>query len=72
MTRRSRRVTLERLRMLSEEGGATMRFFVRPGSRRGPWIWLDPEDVPDFCMEEAEAEIERVEGRWRVVRLLTP
>jgi hypothetical protein len=63
-------VLLQRLRDHAVRGGRTMRFYVRPGSRSRAWIWLRREDVPDFEGETAWAAVERVGGRWRVVKLV--
>lgn len=49
-------------------GDRTLRYFVRPGSRKGKWLWFDPEDVPPFEGDNAFFECKRVRGGWEVLR----
>ena len=58
---------IERLRVPEGEGYRTARYFVRPGSRRGKWLWLDPAQVPEFEGKVGWFEIERIKGGWKVL-----
>ena len=46
----------------------TLRYFIRAGTRRSPWVWFDPGQVPAFEGEHAWFECERIKGGWRVLR----
>jgi len=59
------RQTFKINRMANE--GRTLRFFIRPGSRKGRWHWFDHDQVPEFEGEEAHFECERVKGGWKVL-----
>lgn len=61
-----RTVKLERLVM---DGPGQDRWFLRPGSRRGAWVWFDPGEVPFVDARAAWFELERVRGGWKVLRL---
>jgi len=63
-----RTVKLERLRTHREDGHRTMSLFVRPNSRRGAWIWFEPDQVPEFEGDMGWFEIERRTGGWSIVR----
>lgn len=45
-----------------------MSLFVRPNSRRGAWIWFEPDQVPEFEGDMGWFEIERRTGGWSIVR----
>lgn len=63
-----RTVKLERLLVPDGAGGErTARYFIRPGSRRAPWMWFDPEKVPPFEDEVGWFEMERIKGGWKVL-----
>lgn len=65
----TRTMKLERLVIPNGEGDqTTARFFVRPGSRNRPWIWLNPAEVPPFDGAAGWFELERIQGRWKVLR----
>ena len=70
--RTARIVLIERLRTHAADGRRTLRLFVRPGSRRGAWIWFDPAEAPDFEGAAAWFEIERCPTGWRIVRMVGP
>lgn len=59
---------ISKLERLVVDGPRTDRWFIRPGSRNRAWIWFSADEVS--CLDELEAyfELERVRGRWRVVR----
>jgi len=59
---------IERLRSSADDGGRTLSYFIRPGSRRRPWKFFDPAEVPAFEGESAWFEIDRARGAWTVVR----
>lgn len=63
---------IERLRARADDGGRTLSYFIRPGSRRRPWKFFDPAEVPAFEGESAWFEIDRTGGTWTVLREVPP
>jgi hypothetical protein len=61
-----------RLERLAVHGPGKDRWFVRPGSRHGGWIWFDAQEVPFVDGEAADFELERIRGGWRVLRQVEP
>ncbi len=59
---------IERLRSGADDGRRTLSLFIRPGSRRRPWKFFAPEEVPDFDGEVGWFEIDRGRGGWKVLR----
>jgi hypothetical protein len=57
-----------KIERLPGPGGITYRYLVRPGRRRGQWIWFDPHEVPEFEGAFAHFECERIPGHWKVLR----
>jgi hypothetical protein len=58
---------IAKLERLIVDGPGKDRWFIRPGTRKGPWIWFDPEEVPFVDATEAQFELERVRGGWKVL-----
>ena len=67
-----RRFKVQRCRTLPEHGGRTLFLSVFLGSRSRGWLHFRPNELPDFEGEEAWFEMERVKGRWRIVRQVEP
>ncbi|RAK54912.1 hypothetical protein DJ017_10420 [Phenylobacterium soli] len=61
---------IERLRSGADDGRRTLSLFIRPGSRRRPWKFFSPEEVPAFVGEYAWFEIDRAHGGWKFLRQL--
>jgi hypothetical protein len=65
-------VKIERLRSHADDGLRTLSYFIRPGSRRRPWKFFDPDQVPDFEGESAWFEVDRTRGAWTILRQVPP
>jgi len=57
-----------KLERLCVHGPGRDRWFIRPGSRKGKWVWFDAGLVPFVDAKAAWFEIERIRGGWQVLR----
>lgn len=59
---------IAKVERLTGPGGRTLGYFIRPGSRSRPWIWLRLGQTPVFDGDHAWFECRRVKGGWVAVR----
>lgn len=59
---------VERFTAHAHEGGRTLFFMVRSGSRRRQSKFFEPGEVPEFEGDVGYFEIDRMRGRWVFVR----